>query len=122
MAGACARGSHAHEERTVHRLALPAAAAPVLVGSAVAYADGVFAFFPAFAAFLGALLLQIAVNLANDYFDYVKGIDTEDRLGPVRVTQSGMIPAKQVKLSIIIAPWLIATGVIDSKSAVLGVE
>ena len=45
-----------------------------------------------------ALLLQIGVNLANDYFDYVKGIDTQDRLGPPRVTHSGLIPARHVKV------------------------
>jgi 1,4-dihydroxy-2-naphthoate octaprenyltransferase len=49
-----------------------------------------------------ARLLQIGVNLANDYFDYVKGIDTQDRLGPPRVTQSGLIPAKQVKTGMLV--------------------
>jgi 1,4-dihydroxy-2-naphthoate octaprenyltransferase len=48
------------------------------------------------------LLLQIGVNLANDYFDYLKGIDTQDRLGPPRVTQSGLIPAKQVKAGMVL--------------------
>ncbi len=75
---------------------LPAAVAPVLVGTAMAIADGKFALWPAAAAMAVALLLQIGVNLANDYFDYIKGIDTQDRLGPPRVTQSGLIPAKQV--------------------------
>lgn len=63
----------------------------------MAIADNHFAWLPAVAALMVALLLQIGVNLANDYFDYVKGIDTEDRLGPPRVTQSGLIPARQVK-------------------------
>ena len=81
---------------------LPAAVAPVLVGTAVAIADGQFAWLPAAAALSVALLLQIGVNLANDYFDYVKGIDTSDRLGPPRVTQSGMIPAKQVKAGMVV--------------------
>ncbi len=81
---------------------LPAAAAPVLVGTAAAYSAGLFAFFPALAAFFGALLLQIAVNLANDYFDAKNEIDSEQRVGPVRVTQSGLIPPKQVKLAMII--------------------
>ena len=49
-----------------------------------------------------ALLLQIGVNLANDYFDYVKGIDTENRLGPARVTQSGLIPANRVKSAMLL--------------------
>lgn len=89
---------------------LPAAAAPVIVGSAAAAADGVFAALPAFAAFLGALLLQIAVNLANDYFDAKNEIDTEKRLGPVRVTQSGLIPPSQVKRAMLLT--LMTSGLI----------
>jgi 1,4-dihydroxy-2-naphthoate octaprenyltransferase len=81
---------------------LPAAIAPVVLGSAVAVADHSFVWLPAFAALMVALLLQIGVNLANDYFDYLKGIDTQDRLGPPRVTQSGLIPAKQVKAGMVL--------------------
>ena len=81
---------------------LPAAIAPVVLGSATAVADKSFAWLPAVAALIVALLLQITVNLANDYFDYLKGIDTQDRLGPPRVTQSGLIPAKQVKAGMIL--------------------
>lgn len=81
---------------------LPAAIAPVVLGSAMAIADKHFAWLAAAAALMVALLLQIAVNLANDYFDYVKGIDTEDRLGPPRVTQSGLIPARQVKRAMLL--------------------
>lgn len=76
---------------------LPAAVAPVIVGCALAVADESFAFLPATAALVVALLLQIGVNLANDYFDYIKGIDTRERLGPVRVSQSGLIPTGTVK-------------------------
>jgi 1,4-dihydroxy-2-naphthoate octaprenyltransferase len=76
---------------------LPAAVAPVMVGSALAVADESFAFLPAAAALVVALLLQIGVNLANDYFDYIKGIDTRERLGPVRVSQSGLIASGTVK-------------------------
>jgi len=82
---------------------LPAAVAPVLVGTAMAIADKQFAWLPAAAALTVALLLQIGVNLANDYFDYIKGIDTQDRLGPPRATQSGLIPAKQVKAGMLVA-------------------
>ena len=78
---------------------LPAAVAPVMVGSAQAYADQDFALLPALAALAVALLLQIAVNLANDYFDFKKGIDTDDRLGPARVTQSGLIAPNRVKFA-----------------------
>ena len=81
---------------------LPAAVSPVMVGTAVAVADGKFEFMPAMAALLGALLLQIGVNLANDYFDFKKGIDTSERLGPVRVTQSGLIHPDRVKLAMIL--------------------
>jgi 1,4-dihydroxy-2-naphthoate octaprenyltransferase len=81
---------------------LPAAVAPVIVGSALAYADQGFSMLPAIAALAVALLLQIGVNLANDYFDFKKGIDTEDRLGPIRVTQSGLMPPSRVKTAMII--------------------
>ena len=80
---------------------LPAAVSPVMVGTAMAVADGKFEFMPAIAALLGALLLQIGVNLANDYFDFKKGIDSSDRLGPVRVTQSGLIPPNRVRSAMI---------------------
>ena len=81
---------------------LPAAVAPVVVGSAMALADESFVWLPAVAALLVALLLQVSVNLANDYFDYLRGIDTHERLGPARVTQSGLIPPNQVKAAMIL--------------------
>jgi len=62
--------------------------------------------FPALAALLGAVLLQIGVNLANDYFDYLKGVDTAERLGPVRVTQSGLIPPSGVLKGMILTFFL----------------
>ncbi len=79
---------------------LPTAVAPVVVGTAAA-ADGRFHALPALAALAGALLLQIGVNLANDYFDFVKGVDTAERVGPVRVTQSGLIPASRVRMAMV---------------------
>ena len=79
---------------------LPAAVAPVMVGSALAFSHGKFALLPALAALLVALLLQIGVNLANDYFDFIKGIDSDERLGPVRVTQSGLIAPARVKTAV----------------------
>jgi len=76
---------------------LPAAVSPVLIGTALAIKSGHFNLPPAIAALMVSLLLQIGVNLANDYFDFKKGVDTEARLGPVRVTQSGLIPPQTVK-------------------------
>lgn len=81
---------------------LPAAIGPVLVGSALAFADDRFSLYPALAALAVAILLQIGVNLANDYFDHVKGIDTDDRIGPLRVTQSGLIAPHKVKLAMLL--------------------
>jgi 1,4-dihydroxy-2-naphthoate polyprenyltransferase len=75
---------------------LPAAAAPVIAGTAVAIRDGVFSPGPAIAALLGALLIQIGTNFANDVFDYKKGADTSERLGPLRVTQAGLLKPEQV--------------------------
>ncbi len=76
---------------------LPAAVSPVIIGSAVAFAEGGFRFLPALAAFLGALLLQIGANLANDVFDFEKGADQRNRLGPLRVTQAGLLSPSEVK-------------------------
>ncbi len=73
-----------------------AAAAPVVVGSAIAIRDGGFALWPALAALLGALLLQIGSNLANDVFDFQRGADAPDRVGPLRVTQAGLLAPAQV--------------------------
>ncbi len=70
---------------------LPAGAAPVLLGSAMAWADGVHHWPAAFMALAGALCIQIGTNLANDYFDFKKGADTDERLGPLRVTQAGLV-------------------------------
>jgi 1,4-dihydroxy-2-naphthoate octaprenyltransferase len=82
---------------------LPAAAAPVIVGSAVAWMDGVFAWGPALAALLAALLLQVGANFANDLFDFQRGADAGERLGPARVTQTGLLSPAQVRRGI----WVI---------------
>ncbi len=76
---------------------LPAAAAGVAMGSALAWHDGSFQLLPALAALLVALLLQIGSNVANDVFDFERGADTAERLGPVRVTQAGYLTPSQVK-------------------------
>lgn len=79
---------------------LPVSVAPVVVGSAIALADGVFRAGPALAALVGALLLQIASNLANDLFDHEKGADTEARIGPPRVMQLGLVSARALRVAI----------------------
>lgn len=76
---------------------LTAAVAPVLVGTGLAVHDGVVATQPALAALVGAILIQIATNLANDYYDFVRGGDTPERIGPVRVTQAGLLAPKAVR-------------------------
>jgi len=76
---------------------LPAAAGPVFVGTALAFSDQGLAILPALGSLCIAFLLQIGVNLANDFFDSITGIDTRDRLGPTRVTQSGLISPPAVK-------------------------
>jgi 1,4-dihydroxy-2-naphthoate polyprenyltransferase len=83
---------------------LPAAVVPVLVGAAAALAEGV-SFRPLVFAMtlLCSILIQIGTNFANDYSDFLKGADHEGRLGPVRVTQSGLISQSEVKRGILIA-------------------
>lgn len=76
---------------------LPAAAAPVFLGTGLAAGRDAFAPLPALAALLGALLIQVGTNLANDYYDHLRGGDTPDRIGPVRVTQAGLLPPKTVR-------------------------
>ncbi len=78
---------------------LPAAVAPVFVGTSLAGAAGIFRIGPFIAALLGSILIQIGTNLANDYSDARRGADTEDRLGPVRVTAGGLVPPRQVLIA-----------------------
>jgi|TARA_B110001454_G_scaffold32082_1_gene31395 1,4-dihydroxy-2-naphthoate octaprenyltransferase len=76
---------------------LPAAISPVLVGVSLAIHDGEFKPFIAFMTLLAAVLIQIGANFANDVYDFLKGSDREDRLGPTRATQSGLIPPENMK-------------------------
>jgi 1,4-dihydroxy-2-naphthoate octaprenyltransferase len=97
---------------------LPAAAAPVIVGVGLAVHEGLFAPLPALAAFVGAALIQIGTNFANDYYDAVKGVDTDEREGFTRVTQSGLIAPESVKramyatfgLAILVGVYLVWVG------------
>ncbi len=81
---------------------LPAGLAPVLIGTAMAFADGLLYWPAAIAAALGSLLIQIGTNYANDYFDFKKGADAHQRLGPLRVTQAGLVTPHAMKVATII--------------------
>jgi 1,4-dihydroxy-2-naphthoate polyprenyltransferase len=87
---------------------LPAAAAGVVMGCALAWRDGFFRLDAALACLLAALLLQIGSNLANDVFDFERGADTPERLGPTRVTQAGLLTPREVKLGMAIVFGLAA--------------
>jgi 1,4-dihydroxy-2-naphthoate octaprenyltransferase len=97
---------------------LPAAASPVIVGTGLALHDGVFAPLVALAALLGAGLIQVGTNLANDYFDAVKGADSPNREGFTRVTAGGLVPAERVRwataltfaLAMLVGVYLVAIG------------
>jgi 1,4-dihydroxy-2-naphthoate octaprenyltransferase len=82
---------------------LPAAVAPVLVGTALAATEGTFRWATFLAAMVGALFIQVGTNLSNDYSDARRGADTEDRLGPVRVTAGGLVPPRQVLVATYVA-------------------
>ena len=88
---------------------LTAAIAPVAAGTGLAHMHGGFALLPALAALAGAMLIQVGTNLANDYYDYQKGGDSEGRLGPVRVTQAGLIEGREVLRGALLA-FALATG------------
>ena len=78
---------------------LPAAIAPVLVGTALAGWQHVFHPLRFVAALVGAIFIQVGTNLSNDYSDARRGADAEDRLGPVRVTAGGLVPPRQVLIA-----------------------
>jgi 1,4-dihydroxy-2-naphthoate polyprenyltransferase len=81
---------------------LPAAVAPVLVGTALAGSEGDVRPLAFCAALVGSIFIQIGTNLSNDYSDARRGADTEERLGPVRVTAGGLVPPRKV----LVATWL----------------
>lgn len=97
---------------------LTAALVPVMVGTALAFGLGVGRWLPAVAALVGAMLIQIGTNLTNDYYDFKKGADTEERLGPKRVTQSGLIAPGTVLasallcfgLAVVVGIYLVVVG------------
>jgi 1,4-dihydroxy-2-naphthoate octaprenyltransferase len=112
---------------------LPAAVVPVAIGAAVALRAGRAPPGPLAAALVGALLLQILANLANDLFDFQRGADTSARLGPTRVVQAGLLSPRQVGVGIAVVvglallvgayltaaagPWILVIGVASILSA-----
>jgi 1,4-dihydroxy-2-naphthoate octaprenyltransferase len=82
---------------------LPAAVAPVLVGTSLAVGEDTFRPLAFVCALLGSVFIQIGTNLSNDYSDARRGADTEDRLGPVRVTAGGLMPPRQVLIGTYVA-------------------
>ncbi len=82
---------------------LPAAIAPVLVGTALAAQRDIFHPLRFVAALVASVFIQIGTNLANDYSDARRGADTDDRLGPVRVTAGGLLPPRRVLLGTYVA-------------------
>lgn len=90
---------------------LPAALAPVIAGTAVAFYEDGEHWPTAILTMITALLLQIAANFANDALDFRKGADTVERLGPTRVTSSGLVSPEGVIRATVIALLLaVATG------------
>ena len=114
---------------------LPAAVAPVLVGTALAISEDEFRPLAFTAALIGSVFIQIGTNLANDYSDARRGADTEDRLGPVRVTAGGLMPPQRVLtgtyvafavsvtagayLAYVAGPEMLAVGVLSIAAGVL---
>ncbi len=82
---------------------LPAAVAPVVVGSALAVSEGVFRPLAFLAALVASVFIQVGTNLSNDYSDARRGADSDDRLGPVRVTAGGLLPPRRVLVGTYVA-------------------
>ena len=106
---------------------LPAAVSPVVVGSALAWHAGKFDGVAAGLCLLFALLIQIGTNFANDYYDFVKGADSAERVGPRRAVAAGLVKPETMRAAMIAVfavafvgglsliawggPWLLAVGV-----------
>lgn len=81
---------------------LSGASIPVMLGCALAYIYGSFQLIPAVLCFLFAFLMQIDANFINDLFDFLKGTDREDRLGPERACAQGWITPSSMKVGIVV--------------------
>ena len=82
---------------------LAAAVVPVAVGAACAFAEHGLRWGPTLAALWGSIWIQIGTNFANDVFDYEKGADTGERLGPIRAVQAGLLDPSQMRRGMILA-------------------
>jgi 1,4-dihydroxy-2-naphthoate octaprenyltransferase len=92
---------------------LPAAATPVMVACALAYRDHSFQWKPALICLLFALIAQIVANFANDYFDYKKGVDNAERLGPKRTVAEGWIaPETMLRVTFVLLVMDLALGLL----------
>lgn len=92
---------------------LPASITPVIVGCSLAFAYGQFKWIPAMICLVFAVLVQVVSNMANDYFDFVKGTDNEERLGPARACASGWIdPPLMLRVAIVVLIIAIFIGLI----------
>jgi len=97
---------------------LSASIAPVFIGTAMAFGDGIHHFPTAFVCLFAALAIQIGTNIANDYYDFKKGTDTTERIGPTRVTQAGLIKPSTMRrafifsfaIAVFASIWLIYRG------------
>ncbi|MBH1988652.1 MAG: 1,4-dihydroxy-2-naphthoate polyprenyltransferase [Myxococcaceae bacterium] len=87
---------------------LPIAVAPILIGSALCFRNSRFSWVYLCITLLAALLIQIGTNLANDYYDFLQGSDTSERIGPLRVTQAGLLAPRTVRLGFILSFTLAA--------------
>lgn len=81
---------------------LLAAFVPVFVGAALAYAEGKFVFLGSLIALLCALLIQVGTNFTNDLYDHLKGADTKERKGPIRVLNAGLVSVRTMQTAIAI--------------------
>lgn len=114
---------------------LPAGIAPVILGAALAFHVGMFQWIPAILCLVFSILVQIACNYANDYYDHINGVDTKERIGFTRMVNSGQIAPTTMKIAVFIVLsiafivgcglipyggwWLVGIGVISILCAVL---
>ncbi len=82
---------------------LAAAFVPVLVGASIAWSESSIHWPASFIALACAILIQVGTNFANDYFDFVKGADTDERVGFVRATSAGLIPPKTMLTATVVS-------------------